>query len=362
MSKLVNLAGLSPLGVRCTPEGTRLKWRVEDRLVETGFERFRPVELRLLPNSRELRVLWRDFADLAMTDSFFRGTLNKAIELPDCAESFETDWDVVSHLARQPGKLPFSGAIFHMARTGSTLVHRLFSSTGQVLSLSEVGILDRVLLLTGDWPEDERTPVLRELIGTLARPRRPSERHLVIKMTDAVPNTRMRRFRAAFPEVPWIFIYRDPIEVMVSILQGPTGSLKQWMRNRDQFARRLGMPALADPRMAPAEFVARTLRRYCADAVRAARETAPGKFLALSYSRLPEAVWERVAPHFGIHLSEQDREAMRQEARYSAKSKTGEEFTPDSAAKRERATREIIALAERFVAPLVRELEALPQA
>ncbi|HJU15384.1 MAG TPA: hypothetical protein VJ770_02845 [Stellaceae bacterium] len=359
---MINLAGLTPVGVRCTVDGARLQWPGENGLVETGFERFRPVGLRLLPQSGALRIEWRDFGDLPMTDNFFQGTLKKARALTDRTESFETDWEVVSRLACQPGNLPFSGAIFHMARTGSTLVHRLFSKTGRVLSLSELGIIDRALILTTSWPQDECTRVLRELVAALGRPRRAGERHLVIKMTDATPNTRLHRFRDAFPEVPWIFIYRDPVEVMVSILRGPTGSMKQWLRRPVHFASRLGMPALADRATTPEEFVARTLRRFCAAAVEAAKATPPGLFLAVPYTRLPDAVWETIAPHFGVGLSEEDRDVMRAEARYKAKSRTDEEFKPDSEAKRGEATGEIVALARRHVMPMIEELRALPQA
>jgi hypothetical protein len=361
-SDLVNLAGRTPVGVRCTADGAYLQWRVEDRLVETGFDRFRPVGLRLSPRSGGLSVEWQDFGDLPMTDNFFMGTRKKAGVLADRSESFETDWEVVSRLAHHPEVLPFAGAIFHMARTGSTLVHRLLSKTGQVLSLSEPGIIDRALALTANWMREERDPVLRELVGVLARPRRAGERHLVIKMTDATPNTLLPRFREAFPEVPWIFIYRDPVEVIVSILRQPTGSMGQWLRRPVQFASRLGMPALANRTMSREEFVARTLRRFCAAAVAAAKETPPGLFLAVPYARLPDAVWETIAPHFGVSLSDEDREVMRAEARYSAKSRTTEEFKPDSETKRGEATPEIVALAQRHVMPLIEELKSLPQA
>jgi hypothetical protein len=361
-SDLVNLAGLTPVGVRCTADDAYLRWRVADRLIETGFDRFRPVGLRLSPRSGGLSVEWQDFGDLPMTDSFFMGTRKKANVLEDRSENFETDWEVVGRLARRPDILPFSGAVFHMARTGSTLVHRLLSKTGRVLSLSEPGIVDRALTLTANWTREERNPVLRELIAALARPRRAGERHLVIKMTDATPNTLLPRFREAFAEVPWIFIYRDPVEVMVSILRRPTGSMGQWLRRPLQFASRLGMPALANSAMSQEEFVARTLRRFCAAAVEEARATPPGRFLAVPYTRLPDAVWERIAPHFGIALSPEDRAVMQAEARYSAKSPNEQEFTPDSEDKHNAATPEIVALAERHVMPVIAELKALPQA
>ena len=73
--------------------------------------------------------------------------------------------------------------------------------------------------------------------------------------------------------------------------------------------------------MWPEEYIARTLRRYCMAAAEAARTTPPGGFLAISYKRLPDAVWETIGPHFGIGFTEQDRETMRAAARYSSKSK-----------------------------------------
>ena len=122
------------------------------------------------------------------------------------------------------------------------------------------------------------------------------------------------------------------------------------------------MPALNDPGMWPAEFVARTLRRFCMTAAEAARETPPGMFLAVHYKRLPDAVWETIAPHFGIEVTEEDRERMRAESRFSSKKTDATEFKPDSEAKQEEATQTVRDLAKRFVAPAIEELKALPQA
>ena len=358
---MIDLAGLTPVGVRCSGNGLHLRWQTENRTFELDFERFRPIKLRKLPGVRSLRVTWRDFGDLPMSDLFFKATLEQAEKLPYRSELFETDGDVLDYLADQPGNLPFSGAIFHMARTGSTLVHRLLSRTGKLLSLSEVALIDRALFLTAGWPEADRNAALRGVVSAFARPRRPNERNLVIKMTDAMPNTRIHRFRQAFPRVPWIFIYRHPVEVMVSMLRGPTGNLHNWYKNRAQVAERLRMPALRDGAMWPEEFMARTLARFCSRAVQAARATQPGLFLAVAYPRLPDAVWETIAPHFGLSLSEREREAMRAESRYSAKRADIAEFKSDSGSKREEATPRVLALAEQFVRPVFEQLKALPQ-
>jgi Sulfotransferase family len=358
---MLNLAGLTPIGVRYTPEGPRLQWRVEGRIIETNADRFRPVQIVKAPDSGDIRVVWRDFYDLPMTDPFFHAAQEFATAMPERTGLFQTDLDVVHRVAHLPDTLPFSGAIFHMARTGSTLVHRLLSQSGKVMSLSEVPMVNQALARAVGLPEAHRGDALRSIVGAYGRARRPSEEHMVIKMQDAMPSKQLPVFRAAFPETPWIFIYRDPVEVMVSLLRKPSGTIQQWFRNRAAASRNLGMPALADGAMWPEEYIARTLHRYCASAVETAKASPPGRFLAVSYRRLPDAVWETIGPHFGIEFTEKDREVMRAAAKYSSKATEVVEFKPDSSAKLDEAGPKVRALAERWVAPVIRQLESLPQ-
>jgi hypothetical protein len=356
-----DLAGLTPVGVRVGTPRPLLQWRVDGRIVESDFSHFRPVRMFEIPPENELRVVWRSFSDVPMTAPFFKDAMDQSAALKNSPEHFETDWEVVRSVANQPGNLALNGTIFHMARTGSTLIHRMLSATGSVLSLSEVPMMDRVLYSTLDYPNDSRSQIIRDVVNTYGQPRRPGEQHYVLKMTDAMANVRLAQYRSAFPDKPWIFVYRDPIEVMVSISRQGTGTMGQWMRNRLRGAERLGIPALANPAMWPEEFMARTLRRFCSMAVQAARATAPGKFLAINYSRLPEAVWETIAPHFGIELTARERALMQAQSQYSSKKRDTVEFTPDSKDKLEAAKPYVRQLAERFVVPAIEELRSLPQ-
>jgi hypothetical protein len=358
---MLNLAGLTPVGVRMSPEGPRLQWRSQDRMFETDFERFRPVQIIKEPGSDDIRVAWRDFYDLPLNDPFFHIAQDACAEMKECAALFRTDLDVVDSVAAQADNIPFAGAIFHMARTGSTLVHRVFSATGKVASLSEVPMVNQALSRARRLPESQRARALRGVVGAYQRPRRPNEQHLVIKMQDAMPAKQLPVFRAAFPDTPWIFIYRDPVEVMVSLQRKPTGTLQQWYRNRAHTARNLGMPVLNDSALWPEDFMAHTLRRICASAIEAAKATPRGKFIAVSYKRLPDAIWETIGPHFGIKFTDKDRDEMRAASRYSSKTTDSVEFKPDSEKKREEAGPRLLGLAERLVAPMIRELESLPQ-
>ena len=359
---MLKLSGLTPSGIRHVDDKALLRWTVDGRAVDTNFDRFRPVGVKRDALRRALDVVWGDMGDSPLTDQFYKISMDRAAASTYGAARFRTGQDTLHLVANELDTLPFSGVIFHMARTGSTLIHRLFSKIGRVQSLSEISLLDRALFLTESWPLEERNAAMHDLVGAFRRPRRPNERQFITKMTDAGASIRLPLFRQAFPALPWIFVYREPIEVMVSVLRKPSGNIEGWYRNRLQAAGRLGMPLLADPGMWPEEFMARTLRRFCETAVAAAKATPKGQFLAVPYSRLPDAVWETIAPHFGIELTDQDRDVMRAEAKYSAKASGAVEFKSDSESKRDQATPYMRRLADELVGPAIEELRALPQA
>ena len=66
---------------------------------------------------------------------------------------------------------------------------------------------------------------------------------------------------------------------------------------------------------------------------------------------LPDATWQLVAPFFGLSLVESDISRMRQAALLYSKSRNGEEFRPDSVAKRKTADRHVHWAAETILQP-----------
>ena len=81
----------------------------------------------------------------------------------------------------------------------------------------------------------------------------------------------------------------------------------------------------------------------------------------VDYDTLPDAIWQRIAPHFGIELDAGMRERVAQAAGRDAK-RPGRVFRPDGAAKRARANAGIRTAAARWVAPALERVRALPQA
>ena len=53
------------------------------------------------------------------------------------------------------------------------------------------------------------------MVAAFGRRRGGRERHYFIKL-DSWHTLALPLFRRAFPSVPWVFLYRDPVEVLVS--------------------------------------------------------------------------------------------------------------------------------------------------
>ncbi len=233
-----------------------------------------------------------------------------------------------------------SGFIFHVSRCGSTLVSRMLGAVPGTMTISEAPPLDQVLqapLQVGTLTEQEHVEWLRGIVTALGRRRAGSETHLFIKM-DAWHNHRMDLLRTAFPGAPWVFLYRDPVEVMVSQLSQPG---------------LLSLPGAVDPRffeLADADitrysreaWLARVLEGIYASGLRAHEDP---KCLFVDYCELPEAVCGRIATHFGIEVTPDERTAMRSAAVVHAKN-PGIPFERDVDAKQAHATDAIRQLCE----------------
>jgi hypothetical protein len=139
--------------------------------------------------------------------------------------------------------------------------------------------------------------------------------------------------------VPWMFLYRDPLEILVSQLKRRGMHMVPGLSGLDLFGFETSQSAEA-----PETYCAQVLERI-GDGV--LRNYAHGQALLVNYRELPAAVWTDVLPHFGVPCSVDDRAAMMAAARYAAKNPE-RPFIDDTAIKRNAATDQIRAAAERL--------------
>jgi hypothetical protein len=187
-------------------------------------------------------------------------------------------------------------------------------------------------------------------LGLLGRPRFPEERHCFVKFSGAAI-VKMPLIRRAFPEVPWIFLYREPLEIMASYLRFPIATLPPGVARAGLIE---GNPDELN-KMRPAEFWARMLAAWFSDALRYYQS---GKTLLMNYSQLPEAVWESSLKFFGVTCSAEDIARMRNATTFNVKNPS-QEFVDDSDRKRAKASAEVHALVDEHVRPQYQRLESI---
>lgn len=254
-----------------------------------------------------------------------------------------------------PGLMP-SGFVFHMSRCGSTLISRTLAQQPEVVSLSEPAVLEDMLNLEREaaqrgytLPRTEHIALLRALISALGQPRQ-GEKHVVIKL-DAWAAYHLPLIQEAFPDVPWVFVYRDPVEVLVSQSQLPGPQIIPGILSPTL----LGLTADDAAALPPDAYGALVIGKICEAAV-AAYETTCSPARLIAYPQLPEALFETVLPLFGISLPDDSLAVMRAQTARSAKSPEAI-FSPDSATKQASATIRLRELADQYVMPAYRILE-----
>lgn len=298
--------------------------------------------VRVRRDERGWLVDWCRLGEHRFTDPFFEETVRRCRTDSLNAEMRETT-DLYELPQEDPLRLPLSGLVFHLSRCGSTLVSQSFAAGEETVVISEAAPIDDVLRAS-DVTDAWRIGRLRAIVSALGRKRRPAERHCVVKL-DAWLALDIPIVARAFPGVPWFFVYRDPVEIVVSHQRSPS-----------RFMAAVNAPSLfgidlADAvSMLPQEYCARALARIC-DAVAGFNPT-PAQLV--SYAELPGAIEHRIAPAFGIKLGPAGRAA----ARFDAK-RPDRVFVPDGEEKQQSASPAIRAAVERFAAVPYARLEAL---
>jgi hypothetical protein len=322
------------------------------RLVPPPPLRLRPPQgdwlpVALLPSGvGDALVDWACFAGAELQDPFFALSAMRATSRPlnrmvSCATR-------LAALLDEPGPVREpDGLIFHQSRCGSTLVARMLGALPRSTSLSEAPPIDSILQLglAAGWSEAQRAAALRAMVGAYGRRAERRGGPFFVKL-DSWHTLALPLFRAAFPKVPWVFLYRDPIEILVS----------QMRQRGPQTVPQLTPPAfygLDSAPDAPAEdYCARVLERIAAAAV----DHAEGG-LAVDYAELPGAVEARILPHFGVSPELAEASALSAAAERDAKDPS-RLFRPDAAEKREAAGEAVRAAAAAHLASVHAALEA----
>jgi len=257
-------------------------------------------------------VDWADLRGMSFDDPFLEQTVERAMRDPyRLLFQRSTPLGDLRRVPELVESLPPSGFVFHMSRCGSTLAAQMLGATGSTLVVSEPDPLDAVVTASG--PVEELALLVRGMVAALGQPRSAAQRHYVVKL-DAWAVFRLPLLRRAFPEVPWVFLFREPHEVLASQLRQRGSHLVPGVLPESMS----GVPADRAIAMPPEELCARILARFCEAALTDADE----RTLFVDYTTLPQSVPDVIAPWFGIECGPRERGAMLGRARSDAKTPT----------------------------------------
>lgn len=247
-------------------------------------------------------------------EPFFHQTIQECLARPFCAAfRSESRLDELEEASFANALAP-AGFIFHSSRCGSTLLAQMHAALPRTIVMSEPLPLDRILqahLALPDLAFDEQVRWIRRLILALGQRRSGLETHSFLKL-DSWHIHRLPLLRAAFPETPALFLFRNPFEILRSHALSPG---RQALPGLIEDPRALGLTIADIPRLTPDEWCAQVLSRIFQSAL----AFRPPEMLFVDYPALPEAALTSIARHFSVALSVEEQETMRRRACLPAK-------------------------------------------
>src|SRR5215470_14387426 len=314
----------------------------------TDFKGWLPVDAVVVDGRPGL--WWMEMSGVSLTEPFFQQTVER-VKKESRAERF-TEFDVLLQLEKQLESVKPTGFIFHSSRCGSTLVANACRAVSNSIVLSEANAIDKLIarfITDADNPVKESlySVFLRGVVHALAQKRFGTEQHLFIKFA-CCSFAQLERIKRIWPGVPWLFLYRDPVETIVSNMN----DVPPWLIDND---RRVLSSIIGDTsEMGLAELCARTIGSLYSTAYNLAN----GNSMLLNYNQLSVPVIASVLNFFKIDLSSEELEAIARTGEVYSKEVSGTRaFVADTETKLRQASDLIRELSERWAEKPYRNLE-----
>ncbi|HJP94415.1 MAG TPA: hypothetical protein VJ875_20815 [Pyrinomonadaceae bacterium] len=299
---------------------------------------------------------WMDMSGVSLAEPFFQQTVDRAKAENNRGELF-TEFDVLLQLEKLLDSVSPTGFIFHSSRCGSTLLANACRAIDGSIVLSEANGIDKLVArFVTDAPEGSvkeslYSVFLRGVVHALGQRRIGNERHLFVKFA-ACSFAQIHRIRRIWPHVPCVFLYRDPIETIVSNLV----EVPPWLIDKDRriLASIIGATPAAVAGMQLEELCARTIGGLYSLAQRVAND----KCLLLNYNQLSLPIISNVLSFFNVNPSAEEMKSIeRMIGLYSKEVSATRPFVADSESKEQTASKLVREMAAKWASEAYRQLE-----
>jgi hypothetical protein len=301
-------------------------------------------------------IEWMDVGDVEFTEPFFNETIAR-INAEQSRQTLVAEFDSLLQLEKVADCLPPTGFIFHSSRCGSTLMANVCRALNGSLVIAEAPVVDKIASrFFTDAPAGSAKEILyllflRAAIAALGQRRRGDELRYFVKFA-CTTTLQMEPIRRIWPDVPFIFLYRDPVEVIVSNLK----AIPEWMQaesNPDTAAAIVGVDASDLDKLTPEEFCARALGRFFA----VAESNKSPQTRLINYAEFTQERLIEVLSYFGIVPTTAEVNAIRRASRLYSKDRKGSQaFVSDTISKRASASSLVIEMANKWARPAYKRL------
>jgi len=318
--------------------------------LKTDFKGWLPVDAVVVEGRPGL--WWMDMAGVSMTEPFFHQTVERA-RRENRAERF-TEFDVLLQLEKQIESVQPTGFIFHSSRCGSTLVANACRAVSNAIVLSEANAIDKLIArfitdVDNTVKESLYSVFLRGVVHALSQRRTTNARHLFIKFA-CCSFAQLERIKRIWPNVPWLFLYRDPVETIVSNIN----DVPPWLIDSD----RRVLASIINT--SPAVIAGMSLEELCARTIASlystAYDLANGNSMLLNYKQLSVPVIASVLNFFKVSLSTGELETIARAIGVHAKDGS-RAFVADADTKQKLASDLVREMSERWAGEPYRLLE-----
>ncbi|HZN08639.1 MAG TPA: hypothetical protein VFB65_17720, partial [Pyrinomonadaceae bacterium] len=290
-------------------------------------------------------LTWMDMSDVELKEPFFQQTVDRVRdEEPWRDAGLFTQFDALLQLDQVLPRVQPSGFIFHSSRCGSTLVANVCRALDDAIVVSEANPIDKLVarfITDGGDPVKESlySVLLRAVVNALAYRKSGNELRVFVKFS-CCGVSQLERIRRIWPNVPWIFLYRDPVETIVSNMT----TVPAWLLDEDHriLAHITGTTPAAVAEMSLEERCARSIGSFYSTAHGVANDHG----MLLNYNQISVT---NILDFFNVSPSAEELERITSGSRVYSKEVSGaREFVPDAEAKQNSASNRIRQLAEEF--------------
>ena len=312
-------------------------------------------------------LLWRDLGRYHPYEGFFVKTLAaidslQALRHPSRpVEYIQTPMSILQDEDLALDCIPPSGFIFHIGRCGSTLLAKVLSRARSNLVFSEAMAHNAI------WPrligegaaaaavDEVELNLYHRLVLAMGRRRLEPYRYHFIKFSS-LNILFAESILRAFPHTPAIFIYRDPAEVLVSLLNKKPG----WLKDHRSIWRKLTPELENASAQGDLHYLVAVLRQRMQVVLAGGHSLS--RLELLDYRQLTAGNIEALMAHFNAEYSDAELDMMRyQFSHYSKNDFMTEPFHSDRVEKQRSLTPEMAGMASEELAPLYQRLKASPR-